>query len=752
MAQLHVRVDATLTVDGDHYDVVRYQLMEGLCELGGLDVELVRYGVDAEQPTPEKLVGKDVVFTLKRAQTSDEREFSGIVESAERRVAHDDVVSVEIHVVPRLWWLAKRADCRVFQQMSVPDIVKKVLTDAAVPEGQQSWQLSGSYPKRTYCVQYRETDLDFVQRLLAEEGIWFAVHMHDEEDHVVFCDDPGGAGNIAGETELRFDSGMGVESQTASVLNLEQVQSTRSDKVYLRDYDPAKPKVWPDAKAESTDDGKHSAEVYEWPGRFVDDSVGKRYAETLLQSMQAERDVVQGSSGVLSLVPGLCFSVDEHPYSPLNQEYLVRRVVISGSHPRQFVGGEREDEVYYQCQFEALPTKRVDYRPPRRERARLVPGLQTAWTTGPAGDEIHVDENGQVIAQFNWDRLGKKDEHSSRWMRTSQLSTGGAMLLPRVGWEVTVAYRDGDVDRPYVMARLYNGVNEPPYKLPDHKGSSAIQTATTPGGGSSNELRMGDDKGSESVFMNGSYDMTIDVNNSTTSSVGNNLTKKVGSNQAVNVTDSVKKKVGAGQTVTIGGNQSLVVNTYMVEDVSGSHTLGVGGNRTMMTGGDHKKKVAGSSSLTVTGMHTDLVAGAVVDSTLGSMTHNVGAALVEMTGGDRAFVVGPANTENTGAVKIIAAKGGRGVQVKGALTQMVGGAAINSIKGDREDKAGATLTEIAAGAEFVKADKISFEADGMLTLVMGASILMLSPAMVMLTGASAKFDGDVVGALITMDL
>lgn len=752
MAGQLVRVDASISVDGEDYDVLAYKLQEGLCELSELSVEIVRYGPAAEQPDPSKLVGKDATFKLARAQTTDEREFDGLIESAERHIDDDDVLSVVLHVVPRMWRLTKRADCRIFQQQSVKDIVTKVLTDAGVPADAQSWKVGESYPPRTYCTQYRETDFEFVQRLLAEEGIWFAIHMQDGIDQIVFSDDPGGAGDIEGETELPYDPEMGMGAAKAHVTRLAQVQSIRSDKVYLRDYDPLKPSTQPEAKSEGTDDGAHSLEVYRWPGRFVDASVGDRYAKVLLQSLQAERDVVTGQTSVLSLAPGLCFHIDGHPFSALNQKYMVRRVVIEGGQPRQFTGSARQQEERYQCSFEALSSDRVEYRPPRRKAERTMPGLQTAWTTGPSGEEIYVDEHGQVKAQFHWDRLGKNDDKSSTWMRTSQLATGGAMLLPRTGWEVSVAFREGDADQPYVMGRLYNGVNEPPYKLPGHKSSSAIQTATTPGGGSSNEIRMGDDKGAESIFMNGSYDMTIDVNNSTTSAVGNNLSKKVGSNQTVNVTDSAKKKVGASQTVTIGGNQSLTVNTYMVEDIAGSHSLTVGGNRTMMTGGDHKKDVKASSSLTVTGMHTDLVVGAVVDSTLASMTHSVGSALIEVTGGDRAFVIGPTHTETTGALKIIAAKGGRGVKVSGAMTRTVGGAIINAVKGNRDDKAGATWTEVAAGAQLVKADKISFEADAMLTLVMGGSVVMMLPAMIMVTGTSAKLDGDVVGQLLTMDL
>jgi type VI secretion system secreted protein VgrG len=748
--ELNVFVAARVKVAGEDFDVLSYRLVESLDEPSQLTLEIVR-AYTAEQPDPAALVGTDVEFELERTDASSRRAFYGFVASAERTPDDTDIDSVVLEVVPKLWRLGKRRDCRIFQNKTTQQIVESVLEGGGVPKDRQDWQLSASYEPRVYCTQYRETDLEFVRRLLAEDGIWFAVRMQDGADRVVLSDNPQGSGTIEGKSTLPFDAGIGLEASTDSVVRVQHVHRVRSDKVQLREYDAARPKLKLQADAEGADEGEHTLEVYEWPGRYTKEADGTRYATVMLQGLQARRELVTGETGVMTLRPGERFTIEEHPYAPINQEHLIVRVVLESVATSTTGDIEGQTAQRFAAHFEAIPTAKCKYRPERRERALAVPGLQTAFTTGPAGEEIHVHGQGEVTAQFHWDRLGKRDDKSSTWMRTSQLATGGSMLLPRVDWEVTVAYRDGDADQPFVMGRMYNAEKPAPYDLPSQKGSSSIQTATTPGGGSSNEVRLGDDKGNESMFFNGSYDMTIDVVNNTTSSVGKDLTKKVGSNQVVNVTDSVTSTIGSNQTLDVGGNQSIVVKTYMTQQIDGGQNLTVGGNRTKMIGGDHKREVTGSSTLTVGGNHFDLTVGDISDHTLASFNHTVGAALIEITTADRSFVVGAANTENTGAAKIIGTIGGRGVAINGVFTQNVGGALIYSVKGSKSDKAGASWTEVAGGAQFVKATNIVFEAETMLTLVMGASIIMMMPGMIMVTAVQAKLDGNVVGQMLTLD-
>jgi type VI secretion system secreted protein VgrG len=317
------------------------------------------------------------------------------------------------------------------------------------------------------------------------------------------------------------------------------------------------------------------------------------------------------------------------------------------------------------------------------------------------------------------------------------------MLLPRVGWEVTVRHVEGDADRPFVMGRMYNALTPPPYALPKEAGKSSLQTATTPGGGSTNELRMSDTKGGEEMFINASKDMSTEVKNNATESIGNNHTKKIGADQTTNVTNSMTTSIGSNQTILVAGNQSMKIETFHVDDVGGNHTLSIGGNRDMKIGGDHKRDVTGDSALTVSGNQIDLVVGSVTDQTLAAFNHEVGAALVELALGHRSVTVQGDRSETATGAKVIAVKAGRGVQVGGSMNVKVGGAIVNVANGDRVESSLGTYTELAGGAQLVKANNAVFEASGALTLVMGASILSLTPASVAIIGVSAKLDGDV---------
>lgn len=743
-------VEPTIDVDGTPYRVLRYDIIDDMFDVPRLFCEIM--SDDSDAPDPSSLLDKPVELTLHRSDGAPKRYFFGKAITVERAPNADDIRTVNLEVVPALWQLQKRADCRIFQKMSVTDIVKKVLEGGGVPAAQQEWNTTESYSPRDYVVQYRETDLDFVMRLCSEEGIYFAVHHKGGKDVVVFGDKPDGFGDIEGQKALGFIAEMGAHSAADKVMRVSRAAKVKTDKVTLRDYNPDKPKLKLEGQAEGTDEGAHQLEVYAYPGRFADPGAGKRLAQILLDSMQSERDVVRGDTGVLTMAPGLRFEVEEHPYEPLNEEYMVTRVRIRGTTPRmgQSKGGEK-DAPKFTCQFWGVPTATVKYRPPRREREVIIPGVQTAFTTGPGGQEIHVDAAGQVKAQFHWDRLGKKDENSSRWMRTSQIPTGGSMFLPRMKWEVSIRHNEGDADKPYVMGRLYNGVTPPPYALPKEAAKSSIQTATTPGGGSSNEIRTGDSKGSEQMFFNASKDMSIEVKNNLTESVGNDMTRKVGSNQKKDVTDSSTANVGSNQKITVSGNQKVNVETFKVEDIAGNHELKIGGNRDMKIGGDHKRDVGGTSKLDVGGMDINLVVGSVTDKTLASFKHDVGAAHVLITIGSHKIKVGGNRNESVGALKIIAVRGGRGVEVGGSMTTKVAGAIINIANGDRTEKAGGTFTEVAAGAQIVKATNVTFEASGMLAVVMGASTLILLPALVVVAGISAKLDGNTVDLGIIID-
>jgi type VI secretion system secreted protein VgrG len=750
-----IELERHLTIGGEEYDLYWLEAREALDEIGVIRCEISDH---AGGPDPSTLLDKPLLLTLTRHENGQERKIAGYVVEAERSTTRgEEVTGTRVTARPRLFRLTQRADCRIFQDMAAPDIVKKVLAGAGVPDDAQKWQLEGSYPKRVYTTQYRESDFAFIQRLLSEEGIAFAIDSSSGKDVVTFFDKD--LGDIEGDKTILYRTADGLEAAKEAIGAITHEKSTAPGKVNLRDYDFERPKLDLNAKTEGDDAAEKTLEVYHYPGRFKEPAEGDRLAKVLLDSLRARRETVKAPTNALRLHPGKKFQLDEHPYAPLNQEYLileVETVVESPRHKRKTKitnasvaakgdsgrSGER-------FEFKAIPTEKTTYRPPRVERAVASPGAQVAVVTGPPGKEIHPDKHGRVKVFFPWDRLGKADDSSSLWIRTCQLPLGGSMLTPRVGWEVYLNFTDGDPDLPFVFGRMYNGKTLPPYELPKHKTRMAIQTATTPGGGSSNEIRMDDKAGGEEMFMNASKDASVSAGNNATEAVGNNETRSIGSNQSLAVTDSMSANIGANQSLSVGANQTVHVGTFMADDV-GSHSLSIGGNRDLKAGGDHKRTVTSTSTLKIGGMQIDLVAGSSDEECMASMNDKVGAALVEMTASNRTVSVTGSRTEKAGAAKVIISGGGRAVTIGAGYKHKVAGAILTKIKEDREDSSEGDFMEIAGGAQLIKAVNVVFEAEDLLSVVMGASTITLTPASVSIAGTNITLDGDVAdeGALI----
>jgi type VI secretion system secreted protein VgrG len=735
MATFH-GVTAEIDIDGASYRVRRARVKEAMSEVPVASFELAND--DGAPPDPATLLRKDVTLTIADSESSaDPRHFRGVVIDASRSTDNDGE-RFRMTAAPKLWRLMKRRDSRIYQDESALDVALAVLKDAGVTDIQQ--RLRGTFAKRVYITQYRETDLEFVLRLFSEEGVTFRYDF-SEKELLVLTDDPKGLDD-APEKELKYQPAVGFELPPKSVTNVRQTHWIKSDKTYVRDYDFERPKHQVEGKSEGTDAGTHALEVYEYPARIVDDAVTKTRAKVLLDSIQCGRDLVEGISTSLGLSAGLRFSVSDHPYAPLNQEYLVVSHVLD-FRVREPLGDLGGGAVQLESKWVGMPTATSAYRPPRRERASHVAGIQVAVTTGPPGQEIHTDKYGRVKVHFPWDRKGKRDDTSSLWMRTSQLATGGSMLLPRVGWEVIVEANEGDPDQLFVMGRVYNAEKTPPYSLPNHKARGAIQTATTPGGGSVNEIRTDDTKGKEEMFINASRDAAIKVNNNATETVKVNETRTIGSNQTIEVTNSDGLVIGGNQSLDVAGNQDVSVSTFMVDDVGGAISLTIGGNRDMKIGGDHRVTVGANSSLSVGTTCSGLVVGKVCEKVGGNEKLDVSAVRAAITAADHSTSIGGNHTEEDGALKVTIAFGGKSVSVSGSLRNMIGGAVLAKVDGDRSESAGASFTEVAAGASIIKADTVTFEAETTLAVVMGASIVALTPASASILGTSIKIDGEV---------
>ncbi|MBL8743242.1 MAG: type VI secretion system tip protein VgrG, partial [Myxococcales bacterium] len=582
--------------------VTSFELVRELGRPAALDIE-VRFAQDV---TADNALGKQAYLRF-AYDGEPAHEMMGIVQAvtivgspatggigvAESGSMH----AVKLRVVSQIGLLDGNVTACIHQDKDVKEIVTAVLEANGIPSDRQKWQLSGSYAKREYCVQFFESSLAFVSRLLEEEGIYFSSVVEDEKEMIVFGDDSPSSAPIDGEAEIPFRGQMGFDSKSDAIFAMRELALVRSGKFTLRDYDFKRPKLDMTVEAEAADNT--DLERYDYPGLYVEPSVGKQLATVRLEAEQVDHETSEILIDSPRLHAGRLFTIAETPFDDMGGEVLVARVVHSygspsGSHFDKFaVRSSGADDVYI---AEAkLIAKDVKYRTPQTTPRPIVHGPQTARVVAPEGAEpeaIHTDEHGRCKVKFHWDLAPEQDDKASCWMRTGQLQTSGSMVLPRIDWEVVVEFLEGNPDRPVVTGKLYNGLFMPPYALPEGKTRTSMQSRSTPGGGGTNEIRMEDRAGGEEIMMHAQHNQTIATANNKTSLVGNNATRVVGAdetitigaNQTVKITMGSQTTVSGDQTVSVGGNRNTEVNAVTSLNASGSSSISVGGNHFEMDG------------------------------------------------------------------------------------------------------------------------------------------------------------------------
>ncbi len=536
------------------------------------------------------------------------RHFHGLINRFVQLGQAGDLTSYEAEVVPWLWFLSLTADCRIFQNQSVLEIVEEIFSK--YPEADYQNKCVGAYEPREYCVQYRETDLHFVSRLLEEEGIFYYFVHSDSGHKLILMDDTSmvepcpvrSKYQVATTAEASYGEGVITDLRREHVVN--------PTRVTLRDYDFLQPKNTLHATQGSDEQG----EIYDYPGEYLDLDRGERYANLHLQERTTEREVIRGASTCRTLATGFKFELDDYYIAAANQHYLV---VGAGHQARG--GGYRSGkaENTYSNQFDCVPAT-TPFRPPRLTPRPFVQGSQTAVVAGPSGEEIHTDKHGRVKVQFHWDRLGKNDEKSSCWIRVSQPWAGknwGSVTIPRIGQEVIVEFLEGDPDFPIITGRVYNADQVPPYELPANQTQSGTKSRSTKGGGKEdfNEIRFEDKKGSEELYIHAQKDKKGVVENDDTLEVGNNQVATIKKDRTHEVKENDKLEVGNNQVATIKKdrthevkeNDKLKVGQKLDIDAGESVTIKTGAATvTMKSGGDINIKggnitIEGSATITV---------------------------------------------------------------------------------------------------------------------------------------------------------
>ena len=617
--------------------VVRFDLAEAVSTPYELSVELA---CDDEVKMDDAL-GKEGFLTVTGDAGAD-RFVHGVVDRFEHMGNRGRFGMYRARVVPHLRLLSLEQDCRIFQNKSVPDIVKLVFQDSKLPSDRFDFRLKESYSPVEYCVQYRETDLDFVSRLLEEEGIFYFFE-HSEKKHLlVFGDGPVAYKDIEGGSEVTYNYSQGMAPAEECVYRFSFSRQVRSGKMTRRDYNFEKPDL--ELKKEEQAKVYEKLEVYDYPGRYTEPDRGKRLSQVRLQESMTYYEAAEGMSSCVRLVPGFKFSLTDHDRGEYNRDYFLTKLVTRGEQPQslQEAAGSGSGGFSYSSRFTAIPAS-VPFRPARVTPKPVVEGIQTAKVTGPDGEEIYTDKYGRVKVKFHWDRGDDKDEKSSCWVRVSSTFAGtqyGAIFTPRIGHEVVVDFLEGDPDRPLITGSVYNADRMPPYELPGEKTKSTTKTDSSLGGKGFNELRFEDKKGSEEVYLQGEKDWTILIKNDKDQVVGHDETLEVGNNRTKTVGVNQKETIGANKTIAVGANHQETIGANMGLSVGAMKTETVAINSAETIGGAKELTIGAAYAVTVGGAMNTAVGGAMVEEVGGLKSVNVGKTMGENVGGNRSATIG----------------------------------------------------------------------------------------------------------------
>lgn len=583
-------------------DVLLLKSMSGTERIGRLfsyDLELLS---EDGNIAFKEIVGHKVTVWVS-LPGGDKRYFNGYVSRFALVGADEEDRSIyHAVVVPWLWMLSRTADCRIFQNMKVPDIIQQVFQDAGFSDVDA--RLSGEYRMWEYCVQYRETDFNFVSRLMEQEGIYYFFEHQDDRHMLVLGDSLSAYKQSPGYEQVPFrqETRARVGEEYISTWTLEQ--RVQPGKYSIRDFDPLKPKLDLTSNLGMPADHPLSEyEIYDYPGEYVTPEEGQAYVRVRMEEQQAEQEIVEARSNVRGLHPGCTFKLVDFPREDQNREYLVLAATYE-MHQGSFGTGRSDGGgAAFTCSFRGTESKRP-WRPARTTPKPVIQGPQTAMVVGPSGEEIYTDEHGRVKVQFHWDREGKKDENSSCWIRVSQAWAGknwGFVMLPRIGHEVIVEFMEGDPDRPIVTGRVYNGENVPPYSLPSNMTQSGVISRSSKGGNQDNfnEIRFEDLKGSEHVYIHAEKDETIVVENDKSEEVGHDEMIKIKNDRTETVSGNEDISVKKNRTDTVDKDETRSVGKNRKRDVGKDETVSIGENRSVSVGKDESRSIAKNQTISV---------------------------------------------------------------------------------------------------------------------------------------------------------
>ncbi|SFO11653.1 type VI secretion system Vgr family protein [Nitrosospira briensis] len=704
----------------------RMQAREELSRLSEFQLDALSTKADINV---DDILGKNVTVKVELADNS-LRHFNGYVTRFAQVGMRGRYHAYHANVRPWVWFLTRRANCRIFQQKTVPDILKKIFNDYP-GLSDTKFEVTGTYRTWDYCVQYRETDFNFISRLMEQEGIYYYFKYQEGRNTLVVADSYSAHSALPGCEQLPYipqERMTRPEQERISTWSFErQIQPGR---YVLDDYDAEKPSV--DLQVKTNFKREHTNadyEFYDYPGEYLKKDEGEQYVRTRIEELHAQFELAQGQTNARGLSVGYLVKLTGQPRADQNREYLV----VSTQSQLEYSEYESMEQTgtSYDCSFSMLNSRQA-YRPARITPKPFVQGPQTAVVVGPSGDEIYTDKYGRVKVQFHWDREGEKNENSSCWIRVSHPWAGknwGMVAIPRIGQEVIVDFLEGDPDGPIITGRVYNAEQMPPYALPANMTQTGILTRSSKGGSgaNANELRFEDKKGSEQVYLHAEKNQDISVENDETHTVGHDRAKTIDNDE----TSHIKHD----RTETVDNNETITIGVDRTESVGSNETITIGSNRTISVGA--------SETASVALQRTHLVG---INETIG-----IGGAQEVGIGGFQAIVVGAYQTTNVGAYQSnnigvnqsTDVGANQSIDVGANQSESVGGNASKSVKGNDSLNIDGNRSADVKGDDSAKIGKnLMIDAGDSVTIKTGsASISMKKDGTIVIKGKDITVDG-----------
>jgi type VI secretion system secreted protein VgrG len=697
----HLRVQTGL---GDDVLLLRrFSGVEGMSRLFHFDLDLLSHNGSIN---PQDIVGDNISICI-QPEGEPQRFFNGFVKSfqylgLERR----GLYAYKAEVVPWFWFLSKRTDCRVYQNQTVQEIVESIFNELGFSD--YVFALVEQHPKLEYCVQYNESDLDFISRLLEHEGIYYFIEHQPDKNILHLSDDASHYSDLEPEV-LEHSSGM---RQTYQIRLWQHLYQYCSGAYAQTDFDFEKFNQSLLTETSTTLRLKNNSSFprFEFPGCYRENELGRALTKLRMQQEEMNYERVSAASNIHMLEVGKKFILksDENE-ADHNKMYVITEIHHNAYDP-SYMESESDDPPYTN-QFVCLPSS-TTFRPACVTPKPRIDGVQTAVVVGKAGDEIYTDKYGRIKLQFHWDRYGAKDETSSCWVRVATQWAGnkwGSVTIPRVGQEVVVTFVNGDPDQPLVIGSVYNSAHMPPYPLPDNKSMMGMKSRSSKGGdgGTYNELVIDDKKDSEEFRINAQKNYNMKVGKDSSTHVLNNHTGKIDGNSDTTVQGNTTHKTQGNDSFTVSGNRSATVG--------GNQDSTIGGNATETVAGDQTNSIGGNTSTTVGG--NDSV------SISSNQEYVVGASQSISVGANQGINVGANQTIQVG-----------GKQEISAMAQEVSIMTSANMSALQISQTGQTGINLSVGAASISMTPAS------ITLSVGPSSITISMATVMVAGPIVKLN------------